>query len=494
MGEVATVDRRAEAQRLATQRQEALRQTDESVSLNLGTGIDQDDYQYRRLTSGAKFQTRDLTPLSHDRQLEVAWYLFESNPFAHRLITLMTDLIIGEGVQVEVMADDPRIQQAVDRFVSRNQLGRRMREFYMANSLNGELIFPVATNPITGLPVMGYIDSAQVKRVVPLSDNVLVLDKLVLKGISGQDDQVLNIIRENPATGLLEGDVFFHRINALPNSLRGRSDLMPLADWLDLYDQFMFAEVERLNLISAFAWDYTIEGATTDQQIQDKIKKLPKLKPGAVFGHNEKEKLEPRTPDLKAQDRSEVAHMLRVHIAGSMGFPISYLGETDSNRATIEGQNDIMLKTPAARQKEFAGLLDLMVRYTIEQAVGRNPALFRGAAPTYRITMPEIAAKDIARVGTVLASVVSALDTSLGNETMSKKLAIRVMAALIKQLGIDADPNDIASEIESEADDRQAASDLLQAELARRAAANPNPPPADDPDDDDDEDDDEGDQ
>jgi hypothetical protein len=47
--------------------------------------------------------------------------------------------------------------------------------------------------------------------------------------------------------------------------------------------------------------------------------------------------------------------MLRVHIAGAFGFPLSYLGEMDSNRATIEGQNDILLKTPARRQKEIGG-------------------------------------------------------------------------------------------------------------------------------------------
>lgn len=479
---------------LIESRREALRQQEEAASLNLGLGIDADDYQYRRLTSGAKFQTRDLTPLSQDRQLEVAWYLFESNPFAHRLITLMTDLIIGEGVQVEVLADDQRIQAAVDSFVSRNQLGQRMREFYMANSLNGELIFPVVTNPVTGTPVLGYLDSCQVKRVQPTPDNILVLDTLVLKGIGGGPEQNLKIVRENPATGRLEGDVFFHRINALPNSLRGRSDLMPLADWLDLYDQFMFAEVERLNLISAFAWDYTIEGATSDADIQAKVAKLPKLKPGAVFGHNEKEKLEARTPDLKAQDRSEVARMLRVHIAGSMGFPVSYLGEVDSNRATIEGQNDILLKTPAARQKEFAGFLDQLVRFTVESATRTNPFMFRGAVPTYRITMPEIAAKDIARVGTVLASVASALDTGIANETVSKKLAIRVIAALIKQLGIDADPADIADEIAEEAEERQAAADELQAAMAANAARNPNPPPAADPDAEDEDTEDEGDQ
>lgn len=472
--------RRGNAEQIAEARRQALAAgpiEEATIALNMGTGgIDADDYAYRRLTSGAKAQTRDLTPLSHDRQLEVAWYLFEGNPLARRLVTLMTDLIIGEGVQVEVLADDARIQGAVDKFWGRNQLGQRLREFYMANSLNGELILPVAVNPISGGPVLGYLDSVQVKQIVPNQANVLVLEKMVLKPLGGiGNGETLDIIREDPTTGRLVGNVFYHRINALPNSLRGRSDLMPLADWLDLYDQFMFAEVERLNLISSFAWDYTIEGATDDKTIQDKIKKLPRLKPGAVFGHNEKEKLEPRTPDLKAQDRSEVAHMLRVHIAGSMGFPVSYLGDIDSNRSTIEGQNDVMMKTPAARQKEFAGLLDLMVRFAIEQQSGKNPILFQNAKPTYKITMPEIQAKDIARVGTVLSSVMTAMDTGIQNETVSKKLAIRVIAGLVQQLGIDADPRQITEEIEGEAEERDQLADELQSEMARLRRNQPVP-------------------
>lgn len=471
-------ERRTQSTEAATTARTA-RAEEASVNLNLGQGLDSDDYLYRRLTSGAKFLTRDLSPLSFDRQLEVAWYLFEQNPFAHRLIGLMTDLIIGEGVNVQVLADDNRIQEVVDKFMARNQLGAKFREFYTANSLNGELIFPVGVNEFSGIPVLGYLDSAQVKAVVPMTDNVLVLDKLVIKGTSALDERTLNIIREDPVTGRLTGDIFYHRINALPNSLRGRSDLMPLADWLDLYDQFMFAEVERLNLISAFAWDYKIEDAD-DKQIADKLKKLPKLKPGAVFAHNQKEDLQPRTPDLKAQDRSEVAHLLRVHIAGSMGFPVSYLGDVDSNRATIEGQNDVLLKTPSARQKDFAGLIDKLIRFAIEQATGKNPALFRDSNPMYRITMPEIAAKDIARVGTVMASVMSAMDTGINNETVSRKLATRVIAALMKHLGIDVDPQAVADEVAEEKDERQAIADELQAAMANKTP-NPNAPIPPDP-------------
>lgn len=480
----ALVARRESAGTAVAQRRSDLRQAEESISLGMGMSLDADDPYYRRLTGDAKSKRRDLSPLQQDRMLEIVWYLWEQNPFARRLITLMTDLILGGGWQVE--AADERIQTEIDATWNHrvNQLSVRCREFHNALALNGELILTVAVNPVTGRPEIGFIDPYQVKDIQPIPDNVLVPDVLILKAERGQEEKRLKIVRENPLTERLEGEVFYFGVNKLPNSLRGRSDIMALADWLDLYDQYLFAEVERLHLLSAFVWDYEITGATDDKAIAEKLKKFPVPKPGSVFAHNEKEKLEARTPDLKAQDRSEAGRMLRTHIAGSYGFPLSYLGEIDSNKASIEGQNDILLKTPAARQVEFAGFLDQIVRFTIDSTTTKNPSLFRDADPGYRIRVPEIAAKDIARVGTVLAQVVGAMDTSMANHTASKKLTVQVLVAMLKQLGVEADPNEILADAELDAEDAQAMADAMQAQIAAQRVSGGtggNPPVEDDP-------------
>jgi hypothetical protein len=484
--------RREAATRMVTESTLELRRQTEDIgpTLPFNMGIDSDEYTYRRLTGNAKGQRRDLAPVAQDRMIEIAYYLWEQNALAKRLITLMTDLIIGEGVSVEAM--DQRNQEVVTLTWNHreNKLKERIRAFHNALCLNGELILPVATNPINGVPRLGFIDPYQVATVQTLPDNVLVPDILVLKpstATGGTDGQQLKIIRENPETGRLEGEVFFFSINTLPNGLRGRSDLNALADWLDLYDQYLFGEVERLHLLSSFVWDYQIEGAD-DKKIQEKLRAFPKPKPGEVFAHNEKEKLEAQTPDLKAQDRSEVSRILRVHIAGSMGYPLSYLGDIDSNRATIEGQNDIVMKTPAARQKEFAAFIDQIVRFSIESAQATSPALFRDVNQGYKIVMPEISAKDISRAGATLAQVMSGMDTALNNKTMSKRAAILIQTAIVKHLGVVLDPVDMQKEIDEEGEEAQAKADELQTAVAAArakdalaAARNPNPPIPEDP-------------
>ncbi len=452
----------------------------EAITVPPGLSIDQDDYKYRRAGS-LKNRRRDLTPIQQDRMLEISWYLWEQNPLAKRLIQFTTDLVLGEGVTVQ--AKDARIQEAIDATWNHriNQLRTRLPEFHNALELNGELILPVETNPITGRPILGFIDPSNVARIELNPTNNLQVDAVVLRAEGGiGDGQRLRVVQPNPETGFLEGEVFYLGINKLPNSSRGRSSLLPLSDWLDLYDQYMFAEVERLHLLSSFVWDYSIEGATPDE-VKQKVAALPNPKPGSVFGHNEKEKLEARTPDLKATDRTEAGRMLRTHIAGGYGYPLSYLGEIDSNRATIEGQNDVAMKTPARKQKELAAFLETIVLFTIQQHVRKNGALFRDADPGFKIVMPEIQAKDVSRVGQVLAQVVTAMDTAMANKTASRQLAVTVTLALLKHLGVEADATEVLKQADLEAEERQAAMDLMQERMARAAGGGEDDDP-DDPD------------
>lgn len=450
--------------------------TAETITVGGGLVLDPDDPIFRRI-GGNRLKNRDLMPLQQDRMLEIAWFLWESNPLAKRLITLMTDLIVGEGVTVE--AKDSRLQDQIDQVWNHrvNQLQRRVREFHNSLALNGELVLPIARNPITGRPVLSFIDPYQILRVDPDPTNILVMQQVVLKpdryslgGAAGMTGETLRVINENPETGLLEGDCFYFAINKLPNSLRGRSDFLPIADWLDLYDQFMFAQVERFQFLSAFVWDMQVNGGDASK-IAAELKKFPNNpKPGTVYAHNQDVTLKAQTADLRGADTSKAAEMLLIHAGGNFGFPTSYLGMTNSNQATIEGQNDVMMKTPSARQKEFKQLLKDIVRYSVEGTMGANPSLFRDANPGFDIRFPEIAAKDVARVGASINQTVAAMDTAVANETMSRRAAIVIQAAVLKQLGVELVPADLEQEIAQEVADRQA-KDIQNQAVAAAARA-----------------------
>jgi len=451
-----------------------------------GALLDPELQQFRRLTNGVKAHHRDLSPLGQERALEISHFLWEQNPLAKRLIGLMTDMVIGGGLTVE--AEDERLQQVLDATWSNqtNQLQTRAREFYTAQMLTGELFITNAVNPVSGAVIFGYLDPAEIDHVVPSPGNILQPMAVRLKpdAMTGTEGKLLTIVQENPATGLLEGEVFYHGINKLPNSLRGRPDLLAFADSIDQFDQFLLTFGEQAYLQSSFVYDLKMTGAD-EKAIQDRLAKFPTPRPGTVFAHNEKEELEVQSPSLQAQDRSNAARMLLTHIVGTFGFPLTYFGFTDSNNATIQGQNDVMMRTPQARQQEYRAFIGQLVRYVLERATTTNPALFREAKTGFTVRMPEIQAKDVSRIGQVLAQVVTALDTAMTNGTASRSLAVTTLVSMLGQLGIEADPVDVMAQADAEAEERQAKADEIAAGVARgRARRNPPVPDPDDPDDD----------
>lgn len=444
-----------------------------------GALIDNDDWQYRRVAGGQRFLTRDLHPIAQEKMLQIAWWLIESNPLAKRLIGLMTDLVIGEGVQPT--AKDEDLADILTRTWTHpvNRLGERLRSLYTALRLNGELILPVARNPVSGIPVLGYLDPLQLARPVVDPDNALEIDALVLKSTAGAAEGArLQVVRENPETGKLEGDVFYFRVNSLPNASRGRSDLLALADWIDMHAQQMWAHVEGSKLRSAFVYDLLMKKASP-QEVADRQANFPVPAPGSVYVHNENEELAVKTPALNNTDHAEGLKALATFIAGAMGFPITWLGFDGGNRATIEGQADVLLKTPKAMQAEFAGFLRQILRYAVEGVVAANPGLYRGLdKERFSVELPEIATKDIARVGGVLASVVSALDSAIANGTMSTQTAMGIQLNILRHFGTDVELGELQAEIAAERAEQQAAADATQAATARaRAATRPPLPP-----------------
>ncbi len=465
---------------LEIRRADATRAVREATLSGVGTVLDNDDHLYRAQGGGQSIYTRDFTEVAHDKMLKVCWFLFETNPFAKRLITLMTDLVVGEGVQAS--AKDPAINGVIEQTWNHpiNQFTKRMRSFFLASALNGELILTAARNPVSGIPQFGYIDPLQILTVLKNEENPLIDEYVVLKPINGQSEGYrLKIVQEN-AFGVLEGDVFYFPFNSHPNAKRGRPDLAALADWLDLYDQYQFSEIDRAKQLSAFVYDLTVEGESSEDALRKRANELKKVKPGGAYVHNEKQTLQAITPSLNGEDRSVVGQQLATHIAGSAGYPLSWLGWIDSNKATIEGQNDILLKTPTARQKEFAGHLQFLLRYAVEGARAANPVLFRQltAGTDIVVKMPEIASKDIARIGTVLASIASAVDVAVNNGTMSREAGMQTMLAALRHMGIDLDEEAIRQQIEGEMQAKQELDDQRAAALAKATATMVLPPKA----------------
>lgn len=445
-----------------------------------GTQFD-DEAGYRRLSGR---ELRDLNPMDRDRMVKLSHFLYDSNPLAQWLIEQPINLILGDelGFSVEVNAKlaklepdkaaelEREIKLQLSRFWDHPAFPIRTRadELIVGLKVSGELCLPIASrNEVDGLPVIDYLDSELIADVQAVKGSSITPDLVVPKTKDLTPGTPKKIIRQRD--GVLEGEVFFWRNSRLPNSMRGRTELHRLADWIDGLDQFLFTRVDRAVLANNVVHDVELTGAS-EAQVKAKaaeIRKSPPTKPGSIRVHNEREKWKTEVPDLASEDASQEVRLLRSHIFGSKGFPESWFSDGgEVTRTTASEQNDVALMALRRLRKEIKAIFELMLRYAYEQIRAAHGWEFEASAVKLSIDLPPLAERDISRLGGVIQNLESALELAVDKGFVSKRTAQKVFLHFIDRLGVPVDPDDERGQIEAEADDRAQADTDRQNELA----------------------------
>jgi len=419
----------------------ALRGLEEARSWGQTT-IDSDDSKFRRL-SGA---TRDLPSITQERVLEIAYYLYKTNPMAYRLVELTKDFCVGSGITWQVVHPNKRTTAKITKRVLQKHWDDPINDWNMKQhskalelGLYGEQCWPVFINPINGHVRLGYVDPALIQEVKANKDNAEVLEWVIVKpdaySTEGKPYRIIYLDEDprSPTYGQLVGDCFYFSVNRVSNATRGHSDLLPLADWLDATDQYLFDFLDYAALIRAFVWDVTFEGLTEDE-IKKRLAEMGVPKPGSVRGHNEKVTWAAVTPGLEAVDYAEGFHLLRDYVLAGAGVPPPWIGEgMNVNRAAAAEMATPALKRLEARQRYFLRCVEHVLTFQVHQAVkaGALPA----SALNCRIvvTAPALEAHDLDLAsdafGRIAKGIVDSLSTGVldlagGQAAMKRALAI----------------------------------------------------------------------
>lgn len=279
-----------------------------------------------------QLSNRDLYILTQKRMQDIAFYLYDSNPLAKRIIEITRDFVIGDGFTYTAENED--ILDLIDEFWNDpdNNLDVELDTNVLELGIFGELCLPVWVNSANGAVKLGYIDPATILKVEKDKKNPKISKVLKWKPLRATEEReykIINIDKNlgSKSYGLLIGECFFFAINKVSGATRGRSDLLSLADWIDGHDQFLFARLERAFLLNTFIWDITCEGMNREDLIEF-VKGLSMPKSGSIRAHNEKITWKSETPKLEASDASEEARMFKQQILGGSGFPEHWFGET----------------------------------------------------------------------------------------------------------------------------------------------------------------------
>lgn len=451
-------------------------------------GPDPDEESFRRL--GEMRARRDLEPRSQQQMLRICHWLYDADPLAGWIVDQRVDLVIGGdelGYSIEIdphrlaLEDDPDrvealagdIRLVLDRFWEHpaHNLRYRADEYLTSLMVSGELCLVVAgVNDLDGVPELDFIDPAQIAAVKPLAQSVLVPGAVVLTPKTpGDPPRSLAVVQYQPGLGRLDGQCFFFRNSRLANSLRGRSELLRQADWIDSLNQFLWARVDRAVILNNVMYDVTLEGMNEvllKKRARD-IRKNPPTKPLSIRVHNEKEKWNVVVPELQGSDAAEEVRMVRNHIIGSKSMPESWFASGgEVTRTTAGEQNDVALQTLKAWRKRTRYLFSQLLAYAYDQIQAKQPVKFPArvtGAVKLTVDLPPLAERDISRLGGVVQNLEAALDSAVLNERISRSTARKVFLHVVDHLGVSVDPD---------AEDHQITIERAKAEEETMATAN----------------------
>jgi hypothetical protein len=434
-----------------------------------GATIDADDDQWRRLGGDNR---RDLQPMAQSRMIELASWLWQSNRLANRIVELPVAYLLAEGVSLEV--DDEEAAAWLKAFWHDpiNRLDKKLEAKMRALSLFGEQFWPVFVRA-DGHIRLGYLDPACVEKVIVDPDNgeqPIVVSARTVSGrrrlyqviVAGGDEDDLfppgtdaRALRD----AATDGQLFYFRINDLPNSTRGRSDLLSAIDWCDAYETFLFGELDRAIISRSGVWDVSLRGATAEQ-VAERAAKIQPPKPGGVRVHNDAEIWTALAPDLGAYDADTAARMIRVHVLGGSSIPEHFFGSGgDVNRATAGAMGDPFEKTLTLRQGFWKAVLEEVASFVIGQkraALGRDGAEPDDPAFRPRAVFPELVSEDVSRYAAALGQVSGAAFTCIDRGVLSEETALSIIALVAARLGVAINPKDELEKAKEDAATREA--------------------------------------
>lgn len=414
-----------------------------------GAAVDADEADWRPLTGN---HARDLPFLTQERMQKIAHWLWEQNPLANRIIELPVAYLLAEGVKLTVA--DPENQAALDRFWRDpiNDMSMKLPKKVRELAIFGEQVYPVFVNEIDGMTRLGYLDPALIQEVVKDPDNpeqkIGVVTKRDRKGrrrrfriVINGPETVFTQRTQRIRADFEDGDAFYFSVNDLSAGSRGRSDLLHLADWLDLYDQFLFGEAERYKHLRAFVWDLQLKNANP-AEVAKRAREFAVPRSGGAYVHNDSETLEPKTPELKAQDTSVGARLVRNHLLGGATLPEHWFGGGgDVNRSTAAEMGEPTFKVLAMRQRIWKHALESMGRYVLFRKAAADGAVVDWADPKWapEAVFPELVSDDVKGSAQAMQQVVTACGLAIDRGLMSEKTALLLIGAVSSNLGVEID-------------------------------------------------------
>jgi hypothetical protein len=325
--------------------------------------------------------------------------------------------------------------------------------YFRMLSTTGELLLPAGVRRTDGRVRIGYVDPCNIEEIVPDDYNPNILLTAQIKQgytVDGADlptaYSLINVDErlDSQAYGRLnfwpeQYGAFYFSVNKPPNSTRGRSDLITVFDWLDLYDQLLFGQAERATYLTDFVWDVTMKGASPEE-LKKWHRENAMPRGAAMRVHNENMTWQAISPNLNAGDAETMAKLIKQHILTALGLPPAWISDPgDTTRSTGVAMAGPVLKSLSHRQRLCKAILTKILTFVIDQAVLAEQSPLYGLSAEdldFEVFTPSLTPSDMSALTTTMLKMAQALKLGEDQQWVSHPTVAKMFLKMLTELGV----------------------------------------------------------
>ena len=340
--------------------------------------------------------TRQLYLYDQWKMLARAASYYDYNPLAKSGVHIKTAFTIGTGPKVQIT--DESIQKDFDAFMEQNDFINRLKNYDRMLTTNGEFFGELYEK--NGECKLRSIDPGTIQDIITEPRDIeevygyqLIYStqyQIFGKGANGKQVPLSQFIYET-----LPPDNIIHlKINVQENEKRGRSDLLPVLDICQMFQDYLRYAVLKIIVQCAFSWDIKMmnaEQADIDAFKENEEAMFPP--PASTFVHNDNvERQAVQSTGISDSGRSRTFEELVTAFSVGILLPKEYMGVGDAGtRATAITATEPSVKVFQDRR----GLWETFIRKIAFYLGAKRGVELKPS--DVEVTWPEIAPEDVTK-------------------------------------------------------------------------------------------------
>lgn len=369
---------------------------------------------------GSRPLSNDRPPDDARRQYDEALLAWRTNPYAKRIVDIITDYTVGDGLT-------PVAPGEVGRFVEafwshpQNRLDLRLPELMDELSRAGDLFLVLFRNAADGLSYVRAVPKSEVVEIVTAENDWERELAFVVRSFSSAGEQggggagesapgealspphsrssaplpfgtTVFLSPNHPDAAAADAVMLHYSINRPVGALLGESELASILPWLRGYSRMLEDRV-RLNWAArAFLWFVTVPTGRVNAKAEQ-YSAPPE--PGSIVVHDDGERWEMQAANLRGLDAQHDLRALRQAISAGSGQPPHWHGDGgDVNRAVATAMQDPAVRRLRRRQRHLQHIVVDLCAVAYERAYELGRARRRPDRSVIRVALPDISRED----------------------------------------------------------------------------------------------------